>query len=190
MRITGGEHRSRLLRAPRGARTRPTSDRVREALFSILDVRGRLAGADVLDAFAGTGALGLEALSRGARSVTFVEHAPAALAALRANVSSLHVGDRCRVIARRVQAGLVRGGQSTADVAEIPEGEFDLVLCDPPWDDVPSLLVPLDALARRLRPGGWLVLEHARRTPAPELASARRFETRVWGDTASSFFER
>jgi 16S rRNA (guanine966-N2)-methyltransferase len=148
-------------------------------LFSILDGRGRLAGADVIDAFAGTGALGLEALSRGARSATFVEHSHPALAALRENVSSLDVQDRCRVVAKRVQAAL----------ADLAEQSYDLVICDPPWDDVPSLVVTLSELAQRLRSGGWLVLEHARRTPAPEVRAVHLLETRVWGDTAVSFFE-
>lgn len=179
MRITGGVHRSRQLKAPKGDRTRPTSDRVREALFGILDARGRLADADVLDVFAGTGALGLEALSRGARSATFVEHAPPALAALRANVASLGEEARCRVVARRAHAAL----------PELAEGAFDLVLCDPPWDDVPELSDTLAELARRARSGGWLIVEHARRTPAPSLEGVRLVETRVWGDTAVSFFE-
>ena len=83
MRITGGIHRSRRLVAPGGSGTRPTADRVREALFSILSARSALSGAAVLDLYAGTGALGLEALSRGAREAVFVESERAALAALR-----------------------------------------------------------------------------------------------------------
>src|ERR1700680_1652370 len=98
MRITGGIHRSRSLRAPRGERTRPTSDRVREALFGILTARRSLAGLEILDLYAGTGALALEALSRGAGRATLVESSREALAAIRANVAALGVQDRVRVI--------------------------------------------------------------------------------------------
>src|SRR6202042_1567446 len=85
MRITGGVHRSRVLRAPQGTTTRPTSDRVREALFAILASAGAVEGARVLDLYAGSGALGLEALSRGASSATLVESERAAIAVVRAN---------------------------------------------------------------------------------------------------------
>lgn len=145
----------------------------------MLDARGRIAERDVLDVFAGTGALGLEALSRGARSATFVEHAPPALAAIRANIASLGLEARCRVVARRVQQAM----------PELSEHGYDLVLCDPPWDDVPTLVGTLAELATRLRPEGWLVLEHARRTPAPEILGVQLVETRFWGDTAVSCFE-
>src|SRR5579859_1944240 len=95
MRVIAGELGGRRLRSPRGEATRPTSGRVREALFSML---GEIDGARVLDLFAGSGALGIEALSRGAASATFVEHAPPALAALRANLAALGLGERSRVV--------------------------------------------------------------------------------------------
>ncbi|HZS82455.1 MAG TPA: 16S rRNA (guanine(966)-N(2))-methyltransferase RsmD [Stellaceae bacterium] len=105
MRIIAGRHRGRPLAAPPGAAVRPTSDRAREALFDIL-AHGKLAaegaayaGAAVLDAFAGTGAFGLEALSRGAAAAFFIEKAPAALAALRRNIAALGEGERARIVA-------------------------------------------------------------------------------------------
>src|SRR5438270_5861804 len=94
MRITGGSLRSRIIAAPKGTATRPTTDRVREALFGMLDARGNVRGSRVLDVFAGTGALGLEAASRGASTVTFVEHAKSALGVLRKNVDALGVTAR------------------------------------------------------------------------------------------------
>src|ERR1700722_18144498 len=124
MRITGGTLRSRQLQAPRGASTRPTSDRVREALFGILGSAGALAGARVLDLYAGTGALTFEAISRGATRATVVESSREALVALRANVASLGLQAHVRVVAGSVHASLARIGR---------DGPFDLVLADPPW---------------------------------------------------------
>src|SRR5882672_8557772 len=102
MRITGGIWRSRALRAPRGDATRPTSDRVREALFSMLAADGLLECARVLDLFAGTGALSFEALSRGAEQAVLVEHAREALAAIKDNARALDAEKRVRVVAARV----------------------------------------------------------------------------------------
>lgn len=120
MRITGGTFRSRAIRAPRGSATRPTSDRVREALFGILTSAGVLDGSPpprVLDLYAGTGALGLEALSRGAAEATFVESGREALAVLRENIAALGVEGRTHVVAADVgaaaaRAAITRGGPS------------------------------------------------------------------------------
>src|ERR1700723_2294722 len=98
MRITGGSLRSRAIRAPRGHSTRPTSDRVRESLFGILESAGRVEGARVLDLYAGTGALALEALSRGAARAVLVESSRDALAVVRGNVASLGMEERARVV--------------------------------------------------------------------------------------------
>lgn len=122
LRIIAGEARGRRLSAPEGMEVRPTTSRVREAVFNSLHSQGCLEGADVLDLFAGSGALGLEAVSRGAASATFVESAPAALAALKANIDATGFNDRCRVVPGDVMqelAGLSRG--------------FDVALCDPPY---------------------------------------------------------
>ncbi|MCJ8157651.1 16S rRNA (guanine(966)-N(2))-methyltransferase RsmD [Sphingomonas sp. LaA6.9] len=120
MRIIAGEWRGRALKAPAGRTTRPTSDRAREALFSMLTSRlGSFEGLRVADLFAGTGALGLEALSRGAAHCTFVENDRGAIAALKANVDALGAGARAEV---RAQSALTPVG-----------GPFDLVMLDPPY---------------------------------------------------------
>ena len=143
MRIVAGAWRGRLLAAPAGAATRPTADRVRQALFDMLlhapwGGREALEGAAVLDAFAGTGALGLEALSRGAATATFIERDRAALAALRANIAACWAQARCTVL--------------PADALRPPPGAAcRIVFLDPPYAQ--------DALPRAvaaLRDGGWL----------------------------------
>ena len=123
MRISAGEHRGRQLKSPRGSRTRPTSDLLRQAIFNVLG--SRIRGARVLDLFAGTGALGLEALSRGAASATFVERDRQALASLHANVRDLEVSTQARVLSGEVFSGLGR-------LAAAGE-RFDCVLLDPPY---------------------------------------------------------
>lgn len=138
MRVISGEHRGRSLRAPKGTDTRPTTDRVRESLFSaISSLRGGFESAVVLDAFAGSGALGVEALSRGASFACFCERNRAALAALEANTSFLADGSF-----RIVRGDVLKRAPSA------PE-PFDLVLLDPPYalgsDSIASLLLALDA---------------------------------------------
>lgn len=151
MRIVAGEFRSRRLVAPAGAGTRPTSDRAREALFAMLaDVEG----ARVLDCFAGSGALGLEALSRGAAVCTFVERDRGAVAALRANVEALDVAGRCTVRATDVRRSL------RADAAA--GRQYDLFLIDPPYRMLMDVLPALDRLLGDLAPpGARLALESA-----------------------------
>jgi 16S rRNA (guanine966-N2)-methyltransferase len=184
MRITGGIYRSRALRAPRGDATRPTTDRVREALFAILSSAGALEGARVLDLYAGTGALALEALSRGAASATLVESAREALAALRANLAALGVEDRARVLAAEVARAIPR----------LASGDpFDLVLADPPWSQVEDgdAVRALAALARSgaLSTEALVVLEHAARTPVPALEGLALTDARRYGDTALAFYK-
>lgn len=180
MRITGGIHRSRRLVAPRGSATRPTADRVREALFSILGARGALSGAVVLDLYAGTGALGLEALSRGAREAVFVENDRAALDALRSNVDSLGEKARARVVAGPVERCVPRVG-----------GPFTLLLCDPPYADILRAARVVEEVARAgaLTEGAVVVVEHASRDDPPEMAHFGRLDARTYGDTAISIYE-
>jgi len=151
MRVISGELGGRTLRSARGEQTRPTASRVREALFSML---GPLAGAAVLDLFAGSGALGIEALSRGAASATFVERAPWALEALRANVAALGLAERSEIRATDALAAL-RGS-----------GQYDLVFLDPPYAAAAELG---DALSRELpaalAAGARVVSESDRRSP-------------------------
>ena len=176
MRIIAGEFRGHPLVAPRGRATRPTSDRVREALFSIL---GDVEGLDVLDLYAGSGALGLEALSRGARHATFVETAHAATEAIRANVDTLEVKDRTRIV--------------SGDVKRAFKGlppSIGLVFLDPPYAEGGVAQV-LDALTASgaLVDGAWIVLEHAARNAPPAGTKARELRfTRTYGDTALTFY--
>jgi 16S rRNA (guanine966-N2)-methyltransferase len=167
MRIVGGQFGGRRLVLPRDARVRPTADRVREAWMSILG--DALPDARVLDLFAGSGALGLEALSRGARSVTFVELNAASLAALKQNIATLQVEDFTTVYR----------GDAMRYAERLPERAFELVLADPPYTmDYASRLV---ALFRRHPFGRILSVEH----PADlELAGG---DTRRYGDSAITF---
>jgi len=185
MRISGGVHRSRQLVSPRGAATRPTSDRVREALFSILDSRGAIAGARVIDFYAGTGALGLEALSRGAAHATFVENDRRALEALARNIDALRERPRTRVVPQAVaRAAVTLAGEGAT-----------LVFCDPPYADVTraegvaKLLGALEADGV-LRDGALVVLEHATRDKLslPTGAKLLADDTRAYGDTTLSFY--
>ncbi len=172
MRVTGGRLGGRLLRSPQGT-LRPTSDRVREAIFARL---GETEGARVLDLYAGTGALGIEALSRGAARAVFVERAPRCLALLRANLASLELESVSRVLrgdARRAVRRLGHAGE-----------RFDLVLLDPPYDsgEAPLALAAL-AEAGLLAPEGVLVVETAKRHPLPPMDGLLRLDERRYGDT-------
>jgi 16S rRNA (guanine966-N2)-methyltransferase len=180
MRVTAGIHRSRLLQAPKGTTTRPTTDRVREALFSILAARGALADAKVLDLYAGTGALGIEALSRGAAHATFVEHERSALACLRTNVESLGETRRATILPLRAERAAGRLA-----------GPFDLVLGDPPWADVSQAVDVLATLVSRslVAPAAIVVLEHSSREDAPVVAGLTLCEPRTYGDTALAIYE-
>src|SRR4051794_6914770 len=154
MRVIAGMYGGRRLSAPPGSRTRPTSDRVREALFSILGAR--VVDARVLDLFAGSGALGIEALSRGAAAATFVDSAPAAIRAVRANLDAL--GAQAQV--RRADARRFLGGASGE------ARQYDLVFLDPPYRLAGRLGDELTAaLAAVLAPGAVVVVESDRRAP-------------------------
>jgi 16S rRNA (guanine966-N2)-methyltransferase len=154
VRVIAGRYRGRRLQAPRGAATRPTSDRVREALFSVLG--DRVEGARVLDLFAGSGALGIEALSRGAAEATFVDSAPAAIRAVTANLEAL--GASADV--RRADAGRFLGA------AQAVARQYDLVFLDPPYRLAGRLGSELTAaLPAVLAPGAAVVAESDRRAP-------------------------
>ena len=183
MRISGGVHRSRQLAAPRGATTRPTSDRVREALFSILETRGAIVGARVLDLYAGTGALGLEAISRGALHATFVESDRRALEALAHNIESLRERARGRV----VPTSITRALKTLADL------EASLVFCDPPYAEVASgavakLFETAATTTKIFAPDATIVIEHASRDTPPSVTNFRETDRRTYGDTMLTFY--
>ena len=185
MRVIAGRFGGRTLVAPAGSATRPTSDRVREALFSVL---ASVEGNAVLDLYAGTGALGIEALSRGAAHATFVENARPALLALRRNIHALGLEDVTTVLPIGVERALrtSAGGEG-----------FDLVFLDPPYALIRQGQF-VDALAKAaerwltssVRPGGRVILEHTSGEVAPLVSGITFEETRVYGDTALSFYLR
>jgi len=159
VRVIAGSCRGRLLCAPAGTVTRPTSDRVREAIFNVLGSLIELEGMAVADLFAGSGAMGIEAISRGADSVVFVDDAPSALRAIRDNLAKLGIEDRARVVREDVLRFIGRSQ------------DFDLALCDPPyefegWDALLSgLRAPLAVLESRRPvevPVSWEVIKNKR----------------------------
>lgn len=171
--MTGGKFRGRRLRAPKGDATRPTSDRVRESLFAWLP---ELEDASVLDLYAGTGSLGIEALSRGARSAVFVERARPALAALDANLADLELGGTTRVLRSDVRAALARLAREPA--------RYDAIFMDPPYGAADAMEA-LHAIGRfaLLAPQGMLVFETSRRHPPGDSVGLARAEERSYGDT-------
>lgn len=181
MRVIAGSLRGRPLKAPAGDATRPTGARVKEALFSIL---GDVADLSVLDLYAGSGALGIEALSRGARSAVFVESARPALACLRENLTKLGLDACAKSLPVRVE---------TATQQLVRLGPFELVLCDPPWKDSVAARAALESLAASgaFAAGARIVLEHAAKDPppAPEPSRLRVCDERRWGDTAVLLLE-
>jgi 16S rRNA (guanine966-N2)-methyltransferase len=177
MRIIAGELKGRRLAVPTWSGLRPTSDKLRETLFNVL--APRIVGARVLDAYAGTGAIGIEALSRGAEHVTFVDSDRRALKLIDTNVRRCGVGNRCAII--RIRLG-------EAPLSLTPES-FDLAVLDPPYDQ-PDLTAALAAVEPLIVGGGLVVVEHARRGRAPaEGARLRRVRELVSGDSALSFYE-
>ena len=179
-RIVAGSAKGRTLAVPKSG-TRPTSERVREALFSRLDHMNVLEGATVLDLFAGTGALGLEALSRGAARATLVEKASAAARVASANVRA--TGLSACVVTADVRAYLgARSGEALT-------GENDLVFIDPPYD-IPEgdMTTVLSALAPWVGPDSLIVVERSTRAPAPTWPPFLVLEdTRAWGETVAYF---
>jgi len=169
MRIIGGTHRGRRIAAPKGGHTRPTGDRVREALFNLV---GPVDGASVLDLYAGSGALGLEALSRGAVRATFVESAPAAQRALRANVEALGAE------AELVRADALRWLRTARPGAR----QYDLVFLDPPYRAAAALGGPLSELLPPVLAGGALVVSESDRRAPLDLTLTTTDERR-YGDT-------
>jgi len=175
IRIIGGELRGRTLETPSWDGLRPTSDRLRETLFNILTPR--ISGARLLDGYAGTGAVGIEALSRGASRVTFVEQDPRAEGLIRKNLARCGVADRHVIIRARLAAAAAQLGDS-----------FDIVFLDPPYGG-DELASGLDAGAALVAPGGLLVIEHARRDAAPEtVAGLKRTRALIQGDSALAFY--
>ena len=177
MRVIAGTCRGHRLVAPLGDRVRPTLDRVREALFNIL--APEIVGAAFLDLFAGSGANGIEALSRGAAAVCFVDSHPQSLACVRKNLENTRLADRATVLNCRLPRDLRR-----------VSGAFDVIFADPPYDyqDHDALL---GAVADRalLRAGGQLIVEHTRKIELPEtMGPLSRSQQRHYASTTLSFY--
>jgi 16S rRNA (guanine966-N2)-methyltransferase len=188
LRIIAGAWRGRRLSSPAGDTTRPTSDRVREALASALDARGAFQGGHVLDLFAGTGALGLEALSRGAERLLAVEHERRALRCLRDNVAALGAQERCTVLSLDVL------GPAAAVFRRLQQSglaPFTLVFADPPY------ALAIEA-ARRvgelhacglLGPSALIAFEHGVAMPPSPPEGLDQLARYTWGDTAVALWQ-
>jgi 16S rRNA (guanine966-N2)-methyltransferase len=172
VRIIAGRWRGRSIQPPPGQKTRPTADRVREAWMSSLQFE--LPGTRVLDLFAGSGALGLEALSRGARHATFVEKDESAVRALRANAGALGADAECIAVVRSDAVAYARGLQA---------GAFDIAFADPPYRS--GFGEELAGIFHEMPFARILAIEHAADSPLPGLPGAR---TRVYGDTAITYY--
>ncbi len=183
MRVIAGKYRSRALQAPRGMQTRPTSDRLRETLFNVL--QPRIEGCCFFDLYAGSGAVGIEALSRGAAEVYFAEKAKPALEAIRANLRSLAIASGVQVESGGVATLLKRIAAASLSA--------DIVFLDPPYEDADAYAQTLRMLGQSadtlLNAGAVVIAEHARKLPlAPQYGSLQRTRELVQGDAALSFF--
>lgn len=183
MRVIAGKFRSRTLVAPRGLDTRPTSDRLRETLFNVL--APRIEGAALLDLYAGSGAVGIEALSRGAEHVVFVEKATPAITAIRANLRSLGIRDGWYLEIRSAGASIKR-------LAEQGQS-FDLVFLDPPYKAADEYALVLGLLGGEYssllaRDAVVIVEHHRKQTLEDAYGKLRRYRLLVQGDAALSFY--
>jgi 16S rRNA (guanine(966)-N(2))-methyltransferase RsmD len=181
MRVIAGSLKGRRLKAPTWDGLRPTSDRLRETLFNIL--APRIGGARLFDGFAGTGAVGIEALSRGAASVTFAEHDRRAVALIEENLAHCGVDNGYAIIRESVARAI-----DQLDAAAFgPYELFDIVWLDPPYEEQPDAII--QAAGTLVAPGGQLIIEHARRRQLPEragrLARVRQVSS---GDSMLSFY--
>ena len=176
MRVIAGTRKGRTLDAPRGGATRPATDRIRETLFAILEPI--LDQARVLDLFAGAGTLGIEALSRGAASVTFVERSAEALKALRKNIATTHFDDRAEVVSANVLGFL-----------EQIAGPYDVVFCDPPFADTAMLEATLahPRLTAALAPEAYVVARVLRKHQPRVPAAARVLRVKQIGEETLLF---
>ena len=181
MRVVAGSARGRKLKAPRGMETRPTADRVKESIFNVLS--SRLIATRVLDLFAGTGSLGIEALSRGADHAVFVEDNPRVIQIIRENVEAAGFVEKATVL-RREAIGAIAEFQRSGE-------KFDLAFADPPYQKGwVSRVMQAMAAGPILAPGGVLVLEHTRREPAPQLVGALVLSRQLtYGDTVVSLYQ-
>jgi len=186
MRVIGGTYRSRRLAAPRGLATRPTSDRLRETLFNVL--APRIEGAVFADLYAGSGAVGIEAISRGAGLVYFVDSAPSAIAAIRSNLAALEITSGFEILSSTVFAALRRLTERS---------RWSIVFLDPPYaadDDYAGTLSGIGGSAESLlTPEGIVIVEHSRKMLQPlaeQYGPLKRYRVLEQGDAGLSFYTR
>jgi 16S rRNA (guanine966-N2)-methyltransferase len=177
MRVIAGTARGVPLRAPKDPGTRPITDRVKETLFAILGER--VPDARVLDLYAGSGAIGIEALSRGAASADLVERGRTATETIRANLSATRLADDARLHEADVETYLAASG----------DGPWDLVVLDPPYE-VHAIVAPLRSVVRHLAPGAVVVVKHFWRTEVPSVDHLVPVRQRRFGETMLTFLER
>lgn len=174
MRIIAGRYGKRIFAAPKGHRTHPMSEKARSALFNAL---GSIAGYTVLDAYAGSGALGFESLSRGARHATFVDNSKAAHKSVKETVELLGVADMTKVTCANI---------STWSDAHT-EAHFQLVFADPPYHTIRPNVI--EKLTRHVAPGGWLIVSYPKDEPAPKLSLPLE-DHKLYGDATLLFYRR
>ena len=172
LRIISGEFGGRWITAPRGRTTHPMGDRVRSALFNMIDVEGK----EVLDAFAGSGALGLEALSRGAKFITFIERDRMAARIIDENITTLDVTDRAQVIQTSVANWM----------STVKDTRFDIILADPPYYDPQFSTV--SKLVKYLKPNWLMILSYSGRLRVPTVNGVVVVDNRSYGEAALAVF--
>ena len=183
MRIIGGAHRGRIIKMPKGRATRPTQDRVREAIFNI--IRVRIPESGVLDLYAGSGAFGIEALSRGARAAAFVDNSVSSVKAIRSNLLSLgYAAPRAQVFKKDGVGAIEAFGKNRA--------KFDIVFIDPPYHKglAKNALIKIDARDILSR-DSFVIAEHFVKDPMPDEAGGLSlFKQKRYGDTVVSFYRK
>lgn len=176
MRITGGTGRGRRLKVPAGPRVRPTSDKVKQALFNIIG--GRIEGSTFLDLFAGAGGIGIEALSRGADQVAFVDDSNESLKIIRSNVEQAGFAGRAQIVFARAESFLRK-----------PTGPYDIIFLDPPYAMQLESLLELIANSGIVKPGGDVIAEHFKKQPSPSRAGTLTlYREARYGDTVLAFY--
>ncbi len=177
MRITGGTGRGRKLKAPGGERVRPTSDKVKQALFNILGER--VQDSVFLDLYAGTGGIGLEALSRGAEKVIFVDDSRKSVLVIKKNIEQTGFGERAQVVTSRAESFLKKASE-----------QFDIVFLDPPYSVEQEPLLNFVSESGVLKPDSIVVSEHFKKQKSPERAGRLLlYREAVYGDTVLAFYK-
>ncbi len=181
MRVVGGMAKGIILKAGKGEKIRPTSDKVREALFNIL--ARDITGAFFLDCYAGSGAVGIEALSRGAERVIFVESDKKAVALIKGNLERCHLEDKAVIIQRIFE-------KSSNKIKELQDS-FDFIFADPPYQRTDyDKLIKQAGKQNLLKSRGWLIIEHMKKDSLPEVIDElSKVKVKYYGQTALSFYQ-